>query len=193
MAVETMMFKVGEAQATQLPILAGNKYTIGQAMATKGGLGSWVFLHPAGSSAAAEGMVAVKIQGTQQLATLSTMTGKSFVVGQAPLTSAGVGNWLVLSPAKATTVSKGAALAATGTAGAKGGSATKGLSAGKIIGSKKAATSAAAAAGSKGTAAKVGTGLGLGLGLSTGGTVALFGAFVAVGIGIHSYMSRSKA
>lgn len=192
MAIDTMMFKVGEAQAAQLPMLTGKSFTVGKTVSAGNGLGSYMFLHPAGGTAG-KGMVALKVSGAAKSGTIASLTGKTVMIGQSPLGMAGTGHWLVLhTGGQAAVAAKGAGAVGAAAIGTKKSAAvaTKSIATAKA-GAGKAATSAASA--SKGGAVSKGLGsLGLGLGLGTGGTIALFGALFVVGVGVHSYMSRDK-
>jgi hypothetical protein len=120
-ASEALLFKInGTQQTAKLASLKGKTFTIGKVSAAgNAGLSKWMFLHPA-SSAAGKSTVALKIEGTRQLAQLSGLAGKTVTVGQTPATIGGAGNWLLLN------TGKGAALATgTGAAAAKGSSASQ--------------------------------------------------------------------
>ncbi|MEO5378847.1 MAG: hypothetical protein H7832_13850 [Magnetococcus sp. DMHC-6] len=132
-AAKVLMLKVegGAAQASQLSGLAGKTYTVGQVSSTGTGLSKWLFLNPI-NGAAAQTPVAVKIEGTRQIAELSSLAGKTVTVAKSPTVVGGMGKWLVLLPAKngatatavAAATGTGAVAAATGT-GAGAAAATK--------------------------------------------------------------------
>ncbi|MBF0456206.1 MAG: hypothetical protein HQL72_15485 [Magnetococcales bacterium] len=112
-ATETLLFKInGINQTSQLPALAGKSFTVGNVSTTaNGGLANWLFLTPTGS-AAGQSSVALKIEGTNQIAHLSSLAGKSVTVGKSPAIVGGTGKMLLL------TTGKGTAVAATGAAAA---------------------------------------------------------------------------
>ena len=112
---QVVMAKIeGTTQAALLSSMTGNSYTVGQVTTAGNGMGNWLFLNPAGTSAG-KGAVALKLEGARQVAELSGLVGKTVTVGKAPLVAGGVSKWLVLYPA-----TKGAAVAAAGVAGATG-------------------------------------------------------------------------
>ncbi|MBF0128591.1 MAG: hypothetical protein HQL33_01235 [Alphaproteobacteria bacterium] len=123
MLEEMVMAKVDATQASMLSGMAGNSYTVGQVTTTGNGLGTWLFLSPDGGASAGPGVVAVKLEGTRQMAQMSGLVGKSVTVGKAPLIVGGTGKWLVLTPkaavaAKAAAGAAGAGVAAAGVAAA---------------------------------------------------------------------------
>ncbi|MBF0370399.1 MAG: hypothetical protein HQL52_13180 [Magnetococcales bacterium] len=121
MAANTLMFKIeGATQATQLSGLAGKSYSVGKVTSAGPGLGKWLFLDPAGT-AAGKGTVAIKLEGTRQVAQLSKLAGQTFTVGKSPAVIGGTGKWLVLSSGKGAAV----AAAGTGAAAAKAASASQ--------------------------------------------------------------------
>ncbi len=126
MVPEIVMAKIeGGAQAVQLKAMAGKSFTIGKITTAGTGLGSWLFMAPEGSAGAlGKGTIAVKLEGTRQMAELTSLVGKSVTVGKAPVTAAGAGHWLVLHP--------NAGLAAKGIAGAAG-AAGKGLAGSEMV------------------------------------------------------------
>ncbi|MEO5345503.1 MAG: hypothetical protein H7834_03875 [Magnetococcus sp. YQC-9] len=169
MAVETMMFKLsGAAQAAQVPMLAGQSFTVGSTVATGDGLANWIFLNPVAGSGANSGMVALKLEGARQTGQLSALVGKTVTVGKAPLGTTAAGKWLILHPGISGTAAKagmaGVAMqpmgfeiegtAAKGAATGKGGLICKGAGAGKGAAS---AAGKGALAGKGAAACKVGT------------------------------------
>ncbi|MEI6985127.1 MAG: magnetosome protein MamD [Rhodospirillaceae bacterium] len=108
----------GVNQATLLSGLAGKSYTVGQVATTGNGMGTMLFLTPDGGAAAAgQGAVALKLEGTRQMAQMSGLVGKSVTIGKAPLVAGGTGNWAAFYP-KAALAGKG--LAGAGAAGLGG-------------------------------------------------------------------------
>ncbi len=125
MTPELVMAKIeGGAQAAQVNAMAGKSFTIGKVTAAEKGFGSWLFMTPQGAAGTAgQGTVAVKLEGTRQLAELSSLVGKSVTVGKSPAIAGNLGNWLVLHP--------NAAVAANGAAAA--GAAGKGLAGSQMV------------------------------------------------------------
>ncbi|MEO5373125.1 MAG: hypothetical protein H7840_02470 [Alphaproteobacteria bacterium] len=121
MLPEMVMAKVeGTTQASLLSSLAGKSYTVGQVTATGNGLGTWLFLSPdGGAGAASQGAVALKLEGTRQMAQMSGLVGKSVTVGKAPTVVGGIGKWVVLYP-NAGLAAKGAAAVGAAGLGAAG-------------------------------------------------------------------------
>ncbi|MFN3075434.1 MAG: magnetosome protein MamD [Alphaproteobacteria bacterium] len=118
MLPEMVMAKVeGTTQASLLSSLAGKSYTVGQVTAAGNGLGTWLFLSPeAGSASAGQGAVALKLEGTRQMAQMSGLVGKTVTVGKAPTVVGGVGKWMVLYPSASGLAAGGAASASAGAA-----------------------------------------------------------------------------
>lgn len=110
---EPMLFAVeGTRQAAQLGTLSGKSFVVGQVSSAGTGLtGNWLFLQPAGEVGAtvAKKTVAIKLEGARQMAGLSSLTGKTVVVGKAPVTVGGACNWLALNPVTGSAVAGGAA------------------------------------------------------------------------------------
>lgn len=109
MVAETMMFKLsGAAQAAQVPMLAGQSFTVGSTVATGDGMANWIFLHPlGGGGAGGNSMVALKLEGARQSGQLSALVGKCVTVGKAPVGTASAGKWLVLHPGVSGMAAKG--------------------------------------------------------------------------------------
>ncbi|MEI8394488.1 MAG: magnetosome protein MamD [Rhodospirillaceae bacterium] len=108
----------GANQAALISGLTGKSFTVGQVAAAGNGLGTCLFLTPEGVGAAAgQGTVALKLEGTRQLAQMSGLIGKSVTVGKAPMMLGGMGHWVTFSP-NAGILAKG--LAAVGAAGIGG-------------------------------------------------------------------------
>lgn len=128
-ASEALLFKLeGAQQAAQLTGLQGKTFTVSKlANAGNPGLAKWMFLSPVDAAAASKGSVAIKIEGTRQVAQLSGLAGKTVTVGKTPATVGGMGKWLLLN------TGKGAAVASTGAAAGTAAAATKGASASKMI------------------------------------------------------------
>jgi hypothetical protein len=121
-ASETLLFNLeGVQQAAQVADLGGQTFTVGK-ISTSGntGLAKWMFLEP--TTAGAKGSVAIKIEGTRQIAQISGLSGKTVTVGTSPATLGGTGKWLLLNTGKGAAVVTGAG---TGVAAAKGKAAAK--------------------------------------------------------------------
>ncbi|MBF0097053.1 MAG: hypothetical protein HQM05_06935 [Magnetococcales bacterium] len=109
MAAETMMFKLsGAAQAAQVPMLAGQTFTVGSTVATGDGMANWIFLKPV-AGGGAENMVALKLEGARQSGQLTALVGKTVTVGKAPIGTAQAGKWLILHQGVGGAAVKGAA------------------------------------------------------------------------------------
>jgi hypothetical protein len=113
-----LMMKVeGAQQASQIPALAGKKFTVMKApmMGTKAN--GWLFLKPAGAGASLteQGIVALKTQnGAAASSQISSIVGKTFTIGKAPITTGNAaGKWLLLKPAISSSIVKGGAAAST--------------------------------------------------------------------------------
>ncbi|MBF0195546.1 MAG: hypothetical protein HQL71_13375 [Magnetococcales bacterium] len=119
---ETLLFKLeGVQQAAQVAGLSGQTFTVGNISSTGNtGLAKMIFLEP--TAVGAKGSVAIKIEGTRQIAQISSLTGKTVTVGATPATLGGTGKWLVLNTGKGAAVATGAG---TGAAVAKGKSAAQ--------------------------------------------------------------------
>jgi hypothetical protein len=107
-ASEALIFKLeGVQQAAQVAGLGGQTFTVGK-ISTAGntGLSKMLFLEP--TAVGAKGSVALKIEGTRQIAQLSGLTGKTVTVGTSPATLGGTGKWLILNTGKGATVATGA-------------------------------------------------------------------------------------
>jgi hypothetical protein len=103
----------GTTQAALLSGLAGNSYTVSQVMAAGNGMETLLLLSPdGGASAAGNGVVALKLEGTRQAAQMSSLIGKSVTIGKAPLVAGGASKWVVFYP-KAAMAAKAAAGAST--------------------------------------------------------------------------------
>jgi hypothetical protein len=96
-------------QAAQLAGLAGKTVTVGHSPAIVGGVGNWLVLN-SGSGAAA-GAVAVsakgaaesklmlmQLEGTQQVAQMKSLAGKSFTVIPSPMVGGNAKGWLFMKP-----------------------------------------------------------------------------------------------
>ncbi|MBF0139398.1 MAG: hypothetical protein HQL74_03850 [Magnetococcales bacterium] len=114
---EPMLFAVeGARQAAQLSTLSGKSFVVGQVSSAGTGLtGNWLFLQPAGEvgAAAAKKTVAIKLEGARQMASLSSLTGKTVMVGKAPVTVGGACHWLALNPVTGSAVAGGVATPGT--------------------------------------------------------------------------------
>lgn len=197
----------GGRQAAQLSGMSGKCFTVVQSP-TLGGKGAgWLFLQPAEGGSK---LVALKVQANAGSAASTSLVGKSFCLGKAPVATNG-STWLMLKPvATGSAVVKGGAVAAAATSTGKVATAqtvalTQATAGNATTGLAKVATPAAAvgktgsAIVGKSAAAKVagsgvlwkGTGMGLGLGLGLGawGPAILLGAAVT-GVGVYSYLKR---
>ncbi|MBF0358743.1 MAG: hypothetical protein HQL70_09045 [Magnetococcales bacterium] len=132
MATQTVMFKIGATQSAILPGLAGKSYVASKISSAGTGMGKLLYLTPV---AAGGKSVALKLEGTRQIAEISGLVGKTFTVGNSPTVVGGTSSWLVLAPS--------GSAAATGAA--VGGAAVKGKTAAstsmlmKLEGTKQAA------------------------------------------------------
>ncbi|MBF0454583.1 MAG: hypothetical protein HQL72_07165 [Magnetococcales bacterium] len=139
-----LLMKVeGVNQASQIPALAGKKFTVMKApmMGTKAN--GWLFLKPVGTGAgvAEKGIVALKTQnGVAASGKISSMVGKTYTLSKAPMAGNVAGKWIMLKPAMASTMVKGGAAASSavvakeamvGTGATQGAAATKGAGAAK--------------------------------------------------------------
>ncbi|MBF0604492.1 MAG: hypothetical protein HQL07_12475, partial [Nitrospirae bacterium] len=131
---DPMLFAVeGTRQAAQLSALSGKSFVVGQVSSAGNGLmGNWMFLQPVGDmgAAAAKKTVAIKLEGARQMASLSSLTGKTVTVAKTPVTVGGACNWLALHPATGGAAAVG---------GAASGSASSGLVMVKLEGARQAA------------------------------------------------------
>ncbi len=202
----------GGRQAVDVAALSGKSYTVMKPPMLGGGgkAANWMFLKPtAGAGAAGKDIVAIKVQQGAGSKTAASMVGKTFTIGNAPMTAGAAGGhqWLAFKPVGASMASKAAAttvafqggancpLTATPVAMQGNGAAAQAGKAGAGLagkGTTAAAQTAKAAAGS-GTIWK-GTGLSLGLGLGLGGwgPLLLVGA-AAFGVGVYGYMKNKPA
>ncbi|MBF0626948.1 MAG: hypothetical protein HQL91_01885 [Magnetococcales bacterium] len=194
MVAETMMFKLsGAAQAAQVPMLAGQSFTVGSTVATGDGMANWIFLHPLAGNGAGNGMVALKLEGARQAGQITSLVGKTVTVGKSPVGTAAAGKWLVLHQGVGGVAVKGAAgggtlamqqlnfemegaSAAKGAATGKGALVCNGAKAGKgaaMAGKGMAAGKGSAALCKGGTMAAAGTGAAAGAtaGAATGTTL----------------------
>ncbi|MBF0184914.1 MAG: hypothetical protein HQM06_11075 [Magnetococcales bacterium] len=196
MAAETMMFKLsGAAQAAQVPMLAGQSFTVGSTVATGDGMANWIFLKPV-AGGGAENMVALKLEGARQSGQLSALVGKTVTVGKAPIGTAQAGKWLILHQGVGGAAVKGAA--GTGvamqqmgmrvtekemeTAAAKASSsASKGAAGKGALGACPAAGKGGAAVAGKGVAAGKGAAVGKGMVCANTGVTGAAGSAAAVG------------
>jgi hypothetical protein len=133
MATQAMMFKVGATQSPQLAGLAGKSYVASKVTTAGTGLGKLMFLTPV-----AEGgkTVALKIEGTRQIAELSHVIGKTVTVGKSPTVIGGMSKWLVLTPGSGGAVTTGAT---AGGAALKGKAAASSTVMMKLEGTRQAA------------------------------------------------------
>ena len=134
MVAEIIMAKVADAaQATQLPALAGKSFTVGKVSAAGNGIGNWLFLVPQGSAGAAgKGALAVKLEGSRQMAQLTALVGKPVTIGKAPTAIGAASKWLVLHPGSGI-AAKGLVAASAGTGAAGAGVAAKGMGASQLV------------------------------------------------------------
>lgn len=132
MVAEIIMAKVADAaQATQLPALAGKSFTVGKVSAAGNGIGNWLFLVPQGSAGVAgKGALAVKLEGSRQMAQLTALVGKPVTIGKAPTAMGAAGKWLVLHPGSGI-AAKSLATAGAGAAGA--GVTAKGIGGSQLV------------------------------------------------------------
>ncbi|MEE8393364.1 MAG: hypothetical protein V3R66_03395 [Rhodospirillales bacterium] len=189
----TVMLKVEGGR--QLPALVGKTVTVGKSPVLGATGTKWLALHPgaamakgaagvAGAGAAGKGSLVMSVNEAN--GQLQALTGKTYMIGKAPVMAEGGKNMLVLNPVAA----------AKGSAGAAGGKAVlaKTAIAGKAVGKTMAVGTAVAA---KGTAASgtiwSGTGLSLGLGLGLGSLgPALLVAGLTAG-GYYLYCQQQKS
>ncbi|MBF0383835.1 MAG: hypothetical protein HQL69_22695 [Magnetococcales bacterium] len=109
---ETLLFKIeGVKQAAQVADISGQTFTVGK-ISTAGntGLAKWMFLEP--TATGAKGSIALKIEGTRQIAQLSGLSGKTVAVGASPATLGGTGKWLLLNTGKGAAAATGAGVGA---------------------------------------------------------------------------------
>ncbi len=106
----------GTKQAATINAMAGKTFVVGKVTAAKQGLGSWLFLNPAGGAGAAGGTTAIKLEGARQMAQITPLVGKTVVIGKSPMVAGGIGKFIVLQPL-AGAAAKGAAVAGVGAAG----------------------------------------------------------------------------
>ncbi|MEO5348651.1 MAG: hypothetical protein H7836_03270 [Magnetococcus sp. YQC-3] len=110
-AGNTVALKIeGGRQAAQLAGLAGKTVTVGQAPTMVGGTANWLVLNSgSGAGAAAATGVAAKgatgskmmlmqLEGTQQVAQMKTLAGKSFTVIPSPMVGGTAKGWLFMKP-----------------------------------------------------------------------------------------------
>ncbi|CAK0753064.1 Magnetosome protein MamD [Azospirillaceae bacterium] len=135
MLQEIVLAKVEDtAQAAMLSGLTGKSFTVAQVTTAGNGLGTFVFLNPDGGvTAAGQGAVALKLEGTRQMAQMSGLIGKSVTIGKAPMMVGGVGKWIAFCP-NAGLAAKG--LVGAGAAGLGAGGAAAGLGAGSVASSQ---------------------------------------------------------
>jgi hypothetical protein len=132
MATQTVMFKIGATQSAQLPTLAGKSYVATKISSAGTGLGKLLFLTPV---AAGGKSVALKLEGTRQIAEISGLVGKTVTVGNSPTVVGGMSSWLVLTPGSSG-VATGAAVGGAAVKG-KGAASTSMLM--KLEGTRQAA------------------------------------------------------
>lgn len=92
----------------QLAAIAGKTFTVGASPALGAEAGKWLVLQPsaaavaaksaAGAGAAAKTTMVLKVSGTNGGTQIASMAGKTYAVGQAPMTGAGVSKWMLLNP-----------------------------------------------------------------------------------------------
>ena len=112
-AGNTVALKIeGGRQAAQLAGLAGKTVTVGHSPAIVGGAGNWLVLNSGGGTAAgAIGAVGVsakgaaesklllmQLEGTQQVAQMKTLAGKTFTVIPSPMVGGNAKGWLFMKP-----------------------------------------------------------------------------------------------
>ena len=112
-AGNTVALKIeGGRQAAQLAGLAGKTVTVGHSPAIVGGAGNWLVLNSGGGAAAgAIGAVGVsakgaaesklllmQVEGTQQVAQIKTLAGKTFTVIPSPMVGGNAKGWLFMKP-----------------------------------------------------------------------------------------------
>jgi hypothetical protein len=103
----------GTTQAALVSGLAGKSFTVNQVAATGNGMGTCLLLSPDGGVTAGQGIVALKLEGTRQMAQMSGLIGKSVTIGKAPMVVGGAGKWIAFHPNTAA-AAKGLAAAAAG-------------------------------------------------------------------------------
>ncbi|MBF0359163.1 MAG: hypothetical protein HQL70_11205 [Magnetococcales bacterium] len=111
MATETMMFKIGAGQSAQLSGLAGKSYVASKVSTAGTGLSKMFFLTPVDAGGKSVGL---KIEGTRQVAEMTSLAGKTITIGKSPTMIGATGNWLVVNTGSAGAATTGAA--ATGAA-----------------------------------------------------------------------------
>ncbi|MEO5348686.1 MAG: hypothetical protein H7836_03450 [Magnetococcus sp. YQC-3] len=109
----TVALKVeGGRQVAQLAGLAGKTVTVGHAPTIVGGAGNWLVLNSgSGAAAGAAGAVGLsakgatesklmlmQLEGTQQVAQMKTLAGKSFTVIPSPMVGGNAKGWLFMKP-----------------------------------------------------------------------------------------------
>ncbi len=124
------------AQSAMLSGLTGKSFTVSQVTTAGNGLGTFVFLNPdGGATAAGQGAVALKLEGTRQMAQMSGLIGKSVTIGKTPVMVGGIGKWVAFCP-NATVAAKGLAgvgAAGLGVTGAAAGLGTGGSAASQLV------------------------------------------------------------
>ncbi|CAK0745107.1 Magnetosome protein MamD [Azospirillaceae bacterium] len=112
MLQEMVLAKVeGATQAALVSGLTGQSFTVSQVAASGNGMGTCLILSPDGGATAGQGLVALKLEGTRQMAQMSGLVGKSVTIGKAPMVAGGAGKWIAFYP-KTALAAKGLATAA---------------------------------------------------------------------------------
>ncbi|CAK0765410.1 Magnetosome protein MamD [uncultured Gammaproteobacteria bacterium] len=116
MLQEMVMAKVeGTTQASLLSGLTGKSFTVGQVTTVGNGMGTSLLLVPdGGATAAGQGAVVLKLEGTRQMAQMSGLVGKSVTIGHGPTVVGGMGKWVTFCPKAALAAKGGAGVLAAG-------------------------------------------------------------------------------